>query len=268
MQNNSGLNGFRSWWTKHREKINKVLALAGPVGIIIGLIADAATGNRLEYEFDLPLTAGEEAILDDYIINQFTPYYNDTVQLVAGKVLGNGKVIELSLVDKINIALKRIALLRAYLNYQDLYPPSNYTGNMLTSRKKFVNEYLGYLYTAIKEFGTANGIDITNAQKTAFTASAIRDEAGMQFTWTRAISAHYNKVDNTKIIVIEDIIADTNAGNDPSGEVIVVGEEIEPTTGSPTTKSNSNLIWKLLAALGITIGVVAVASNSKDEKSK
>jgi len=59
MQNNSGLNGFRSWWTKHREKINKVLALAGPVGIIIGLIADAATGNRLEYEFDLPLTAGE-----------------------------------------------------------------------------------------------------------------------------------------------------------------------------------------------------------------
>jgi|GEM_PF-1745464 len=268
MQNNIGLNGFRTWWTKWGGKVKTALAFTGPVGILIGALIDLGWGERLEYEFDLPLTAGEETILDGYIENQFIPYYNDTVQLVGGEVLVNGKVIELSLVDKINIALKRIALLRAYLNYQDLYPPSNYTGNMLTSRKKFVNEYLGYLYTAIKEFGTANGIDITNAQKTAFTASAIKDEAGMQFTWTRAISAHYNKVDNTKIIVIEDVIADTNAGNDPSGEVIVVGEEIEPTTGSSATKSNSNLIWKLLAALGITIGVVAVVSNSDDKKSK
>lgn len=259
MESNQGLNGFRSWWKKHRDKIKAVLSLAGPIGALIVAGVDIAIGNRIDYNYDdIPLTATEEQGLDDYIDNEFIPYYNDTISLVEGVELSHNRSNNLAVVTNINTAFRRIALLRTYLTYQDQNPPFNYTPNMLTARRRFVNEYLGYLYTALTNYGVSKGIDVSNTAKVEFIASAITNEAGISFLWRKKTTALYNKVltsdDNS------DEVADANS------DIILYpppkDTPLETPLDTPTTKPNNSWL-KVTAIIGLSYVVGKVLSKKK-----
>lgn len=257
---NKGMKGFRSWWKKNRGKVKAALSLIGPIGVLIGIGADIAFGktgddsSRSSYEYDLPLTSEEEFILDDYVDNQFIPFYNDTIKIIDGVLLSSGRVSVESFLDKCNRVLIRIALLRAYLVHLDSNPPYDYSENMLLSRRKFVNEYLDIMYNSLINYCKEKGIDLSNTEATFFRANDTKHVAGMSFLWKSRVDVRYMKIvkktdgDNTS----EDVV---DLETDPLNEDILNPTDTTETTTTPNNQSTtkkSNTWLKVAGVLGLS----------------